>query len=99
MSRQNNEQRGILLGTVSQLAEWAAFNRCQEIYDACGEIFEKLSHSVEATSTLGLRLAIFLMDSKLSELTTEVHTFHELLSIIENIVSSLLAYLPSMFSH
>jgi hypothetical protein len=42
-----------------EIAAWAAHTRCRELFDACGELFDKFSVEVEASSELGLRLAFF----------------------------------------
>ncbi len=75
------------LSSVSTLAEWAAHMRCQEIFDACGEIFEKQSYAVEGNSSLGLRLAFFSFENQLSLLIGDQASLHELLVTVDSIVS------------
>ena len=75
------------LATIVSLAEWAAFHCCQEVFDACGEIFEKQSFVVDSKSRLGIRLTFFAC-------TRSLNSIHDTYS--EAVLSELLDYIKEL---
>jgi hypothetical protein len=75
------------LGVFCEIAAWAAQHRCREIFDACGEIFDKYQVEVETHSELGMRLVFFDLDNQVNTLQShERHAFEALLKAVDNLV-------------
>ena len=74
------------LTSYCKLAGWAAFNRSQEVFDACGEIFEKSNVDVEMTSPLGIRLTLFQLHQQLNSFKIEDGSVAAAIDLLESIV-------------